>query len=280
MESHCHLLTLQTQSSNAQIQAATQAANDAITQAQQASQLHLAAQTQIDELTSQLTQTQSKLEQTKQEPQVTAAASGAQIVRPNDVSGLTAAVSSLSAPDCAINETLQQLRSVTGSTAAQAGVGSLMKAVGDVTALTRTSMDLMEKLLTPCMPVRVLRWAMSQSDKFYADPNGLWASLLKQECGVTPQQMVALDELRAAFKTAASKQQCSLSTLYTASPATTDPAADTQQLLASLLQSHRSQVDSNQECFRSFSTILSGEQMMKFLSWVDRYGSVVVRINV
>jgi len=248
-----------------------------LTQAQASAQAQLAAQTQL-----------SRLQDTQLQAAAVAAESAQQhcAAVPAGVSGLTAAITSLSAPESQLNETLHHLRTLPTAAAGdtvQTGVSSMAKAMGDVTTLTRTSMDLLEKLLTPCMPVRVLRWAMSQSDKFYTDSNGLWYSLLKQDCGVTAQQMVALDELRATFKAAASKQHASISALYAGNTSTTasaEPATDIQQLLTAVLRMHRAQVDSNDECFNAFSSILSAEQMVKFLSWVERYGSVVVRINV
>jgi len=281
LESHCQLLSMQAQDANMQLEVANSAANDAIQQAQvEAAAAVAAAAVSPPSVTSASSCTSCSTIEEK----------GAKIIFPGDVRGLTESVAQLNArgADVTITEALQALSglglasspksSKTGSSeAATNSVDQLMIAIGDVTALTKASLDLIDRILAPSMPVRVLRWAMSQSDKFYADSNGLWISLLQQDCGVTPQQMLQLDELRANFKIDASQQATSLA--FITEQASSGPL-DMSQVLRQVLVESRRQLIQNETCFTQFRAILSADQMVKYLSWVERYGNVVVRINV
>lgn len=272
MESHCHVLTVQAQNAAMQVQAANAAANDAIAQAQAAqaaasSAVTLATTAAVSSSTSAAT---------------CGSCANGKVLRPDDVAGLADSIVSLTAdPECKITASLQAVQRASTSGNAEltsVALGQVSSAVSDLSKLTQNSMDLLDKLLVPSMPIRVLRWAMSQSDKFYADANGLWNCLLKQDCGVTARQMVQLDELRATFKNASSQQATSLA-FFEQAGAPGQPL-DLPNLLSKALIEARQQVTQNEACFHAFRSILSAEQMVKFLSWVERYGNVVVRINV
>lgn len=63
------------------------------------------------------------------------------------------------------------------------------------------NLDVLSQGSKPCLPVRFVQWLMSQNDKFYSDPNGLWSSLLSQEVGASPEQLSSLADLRKDLQT-------------------------------------------------------------------------------
>ena len=130
--------------------------------------------------------------------------------------------------------------------------------------MNTTHLDLLSKGSRPCLPLRFVQWLMSQSDKFYSDPNGLWTSLLAQEVGATPEQLAMLGDLRGE--------------LQRSSPA---PAWAEVEAAAShfdkLLRSHMS---ASTQSLERFMGILSPAQLVSFFKWVDRFGGVCVKINL
>jgi len=121
-------------------------------------------------------------------------------------------------------------------------------------------LDALRQCGQPCLPVQFLQWVLSQNDKFYEDPNGLWASLFAQEVGASAEQLNSLRSLRR------------------------DPAAPTlthvqaaANHLDVLLRGHMAESTSTVE---KMMGILSPKQLRAFFQWVDRFGPVCVKINL
>jgi len=112
------------------------------------------------------------------------------------------------------------------------------------------------------LALRFLEWAMNQTDRFFADPSGLWSSLCHREIGLTPEQLERMMNLRQEMQTQRSS------------------SADVQMAynqFQSCLQAHLDQGESN---LGRVLDILSPEQLAKFFAWVDQYGPICVKINL
>lgn len=112
------------------------------------------------------------------------------------------------------------------------------------------------------LPLRFLEWAMHQSDKFFNDPSGLWASLCHREIGLSASQLERLMSLRCEMQS----QRSSASDVEMA-----------YNQFKSCMETHLSQAETN---LARVVDIFSPEQLAKFFSWVDQFGSVCVKINV
>jgi len=129
-------------------------------------------------------------------------------------------------------------------------------------AVPSTQVASMQSQMTQPLPLRFLEWVMNQKEHFYQDQSGLWQSLFHREMGLSPDQVASVLSLRAAVQTQrASAMEIQAS--YTS--------------LASNLQAYGVQSGCNLD---KFVSLLTPEQLCKFFSWVDNYGSVVVQINV
>jgi hypothetical protein len=49
-------------------------------------------------------------------------------------------------------------------------------------------------VIVPSMPLRFLEWSLTQNDKFYSDPNGLWHCLWAKTLALTNEQVISLTQ--------------------------------------------------------------------------------------
>ena len=136
---------------------------------------------------------------------------------------------------------------------------SLMKKKSEVTVSHLTTL---QPHLMPSLPLQFLEWAMNQNEKFYQDQNGLWATLMHREIGLSPEQIESVMELRRNMKV----QRASAESVDTAYRAFSDA-----------LSLHLNQASSNME---ELVRVFTPEQLAKFFMWVNTYGSVCVKINL
>lgn len=126
----------------------------------------------------------------------------------------------------------------------------------------RMHLSALDETLEPCMALRFMQWAMCQSDKFFTDNNGLWSTLMQHELKVTPEQMSEILGLRPTLK---QQQQ------------TWTEVENTHRLFNTLLRQHLSNTSAHMIRLRSILTI---EQMARYIAWVEQYGPICVKINV
>jgi len=145
----------------------------------------------------------------------------------------------------------------------------------------------LQKSAAPCLALKFLQWVLSQSDKFYDDPAGLW-HLLQCELGLTTEQMAQFAALRirptapspvplatapltatnaAAAAASSSATPCSLS------------SSSLDQLLFTVAGTVRSQLSSGQHQLHTLQRLLSPAQLARFFKWVHTFGHVCVKIN-
>jgi len=118
----------------------------------------------------------------------------------------------------------------------------------------------MEKALAPTMSSKFLSWIMTQNDKFYSDPSGLWNSVFSQEVGLNPNQMEQLLIIRNNFKSR-------------------KPIIDIEKAFESLNSLFRQQVFDTKQNLDGLKSVLSSEQMAKFFKWVNTFGHICIKIN-
>lgn len=118
------------------------------------------------------------------------------------------------------------------------------------------------KSLQPALPVQFMQWVLSQKDSFYEDENGLWSSLFGQEVKADVEQIKRLKALRAEINLSRSST-CELEAA----------AANLKTLLGH-------QTSQSAKMLDGFMSILSPPQMASLLQWVQRFGSVCVKINI
>ena len=137
-------------------------------------------------------------------------------------------------------------------------VNTLKKHQGNALAQTKH----LQKSLTAPLPLRFLEWALSQKDHFYEDNSGLWNSLFVREVGLVPEQLSALMSLRPAVQMQRSS------------------ALDVQTAFAKLTTSLHAHASQGVGSVDKFVSLLTPEQLCKFFTWVDTYGSVCIQINI
>jgi hypothetical protein len=146
------------------------------------------------------------------------------------------------------------------------GVDSLMTALDMQARTAEQHLNALPHALAPILPLQFLNWAMSQNDKFYSDPSGLWSSVFRHEIGASEQQMAAI----VALRDQARRQQLMLN------PNQQGSLQDAYTKVSGLL---RAQMASASH-FAHLRTILTPHQIAKFCEWVERFGHVCVMINV
>lgn len=118
-----------------------------------------------------------------------------------------------------------------------------------------------KKDLELSLPLRFLEWAMNQPEKFFQDTNGLWRTLWLTDIGLTPSQFEQLVSLRNAFQSQKSAQ------------------AEIEKSYAALCQLVESQLVNSSRSLDSICSLLTPEQLAKFLAWVETFGSICIRIS-
>lgn len=108
--------------------------------------------------------------------------------------------------------------------------------------------------------LRFVQWIMTQNEKFYEDPCGLWHSLFSQEVGASETQLAQLHELRKEF---AQKQ-------LLCGPDMVSQAFDVL----------RKAMDDSSRMMGAFAQIFSPTQLVLFFQWVERFGPVCIKINL
>lgn len=182
--------------------------------------------------------------------------------------------------------------------------------------VTESHLESLDKLLVPSMPLRFLEWSLTQNDKFYSDPNGLWHCLWSKTLSLTPEQMTALHALRndvSAQRAAEAEirmQALSMTgivvsptpttttssvdgTMATATTTSAFPVASISPKSLSLsstlsLQAAYSQLSAlsrlhlqaSNRWLRTLATILTPLQVARYFEWVNIYGHICVQINV
>ena len=115
------------------------------------------------------------------------------------------------------------------------------------------------KHLDPCLPLQFMQWLLSQTDNFYLDPDGLWNSLFAE---VNSEQVQRLQNLRGEVNLPR------------------DSIPKLKQAAANFGILLRQQASESSKMMDSFISILSPLQMVTFLQWVHRFGSVCIKINL
>jgi hypothetical protein len=117
---------------------------------------------------------------------------------------------------------------------------------------SKSKLASLETSLNPCMPLRFLNWALSQDEKFYDDPDGLWNNLFKKGVKLSDEQISQLLALRKDSKEQLENGR-KIDMLY-------------RQFKAHL-NTFIFQSETNLEKLRC---ILSAEQLAQFFAWVEQ----------
>lgn len=181
--------------------------------------------------------------------------------------------------------------------------------------VTEQHLDSLDKLLVPSMPLRFLEWSLTQNDKFYSDPNGLWHCLWAKTLALSTEQMTSLASLRndvmtqRAAEAEIRMQALSMTgtiinpTANSAATTTSDSNANNgnsgyavtsispqslslsstlslQAAYSQLSALSRLHVSSANRWLRTLASILTPLQLARYFEWVNIYGHICVQINV
>lgn len=100
----------------------------------------------------------------------------------------------------------------------------------------------------PCLFMSFVHWVLSQSDKFYTDPSGLWVSLFITDLGASQVQLDRLLALRASLDQNKKDQPLGL--------------------------------DDQKKSMESFLETFSPQQLVLFFQWVEKFGAVCIKIKL
>jgi len=151
--------------------------------------------------------------------------------------------------------------------ALEAKISAIARAIESQAATVERCMRVIEKSITPCLPMTFLQWAFDRNEKFYENESGLFFSLFRDEMGATPQQMAQLTELRQQIK----KQN-------------NEKAKEQHVVLEAFKQLEqyiKQKAGSQQvEMFEKFRAIFTPRQLALYFKWVAKFGSICIKINV
>jgi hypothetical protein len=156
-----------------------------------------------------------------------------------------------------------------------------------------TQMDSLERLLEQPLPIRFLEWAMTQADKFYMDPSGLWNTLFRREVRLSNEQMAALLAMRSevlAQRLRLAQARAQLAAAGTtgagagagagSASAAASAAPSLQQMFAVFSQLTRLQMQHAEANTQQLRAIMSPMQIARYFDWVQRFGAICIQINV
>lgn len=144
-------------------------------------------------------------------------------------------------------------------------VSKLIQGYGSQTEKSKATLDLLKEMLEPSVPLQFLDWVLNQKDAFYADEEGLFLSLFREELKVTQLQLKKILGMRPTVE----KEDPS-SALAT--------EKDTLTQLLKRLEQHS--VWDQDKRFERFCSILKPSQVISYVEWVQKFGQVCIKIKV
>jgi len=113
---------------------------------------------------------------------------------------------------------------------------------------------------TTPVEVKFLKWVFSQKQKFYDAKDGLWCALFEEELACSPGQLFRLQKL--------------------CGNADADQNVELEQLFQKLKAAILAQDDMRQANVLELQAVLSKSQVKTLATWIKRFGSVCVKINI
>jgi len=146
------------------------------------------------------------------------------------------------------------------------------------TATVNTQLSALQRSMLDCLPLRFLDWLLSQNDKFYDDPSGLFASLFKHEIGLGAEQVQQLLLLRRD-RARSSCNGSNASPIVEEDMKPVDRARRLDEAYNQLCVLLRQQLTEGESYWSMLQALMSPEQFARFLQWTHTYGPVCIKIN-
>jgi len=138
--------------------------------------------------------------------------------------------------------------------------------------------DASAKLTASSVSVRFLEWLLSQPDKFYMDPSGLWNDTFRQHVSASEEQLQALLMLRVELmKQKQMEQGISARVQNLLASGLSSSLLEAHQQLGAVLSMQQKHQTQNLAALHSF---FSPSQFARFFDFAERFGPVLIKVNL